>query len=144
MDTFQAEVDRIPVDDNWKKRLDATWAKYYDDPDFVDIKDCLAAMCPGRMRCCYCEDSAAEGIDHIAPKALFPQSTFAWSNYIYACAVCNKKKSDTWALFVPNGVNRTFTRIPRHRKGHPRKFPTGTDHVFINPEWMTQAVFLNL
>ena len=36
--TFQTEVNAIAMDANWKKKLDATWKKYANSPDFQDVK----------------------------------------------------------------------------------------------------------
>lgn len=142
---FQTEVDAIAIDAKWKKKLDATWKKYTNSTDFQEVKDKLAAMCPGRKRCCYCEDSEAEGIDHINPKVLFPNFTFSWANYLYACAICNKKKSDNWALFVSNGASRSFYKIPRYQSGGARIFPKGNnDGVFINPRTTDPTTFMQL
>jgi uncharacterized protein (TIGR02646 family) len=141
---FQAEVNAIPLDDKWKKNLDAVWKKYASSAALDDVKLKLGKMCPGRMRCCYCEDSAAEGIDHIAPKVYFPHLTFAWKNYLYACAKCNKKKGSTWAIFLAKDEAKSFYKIPRHSNSAPRVFPANEDHVFINPREDDAAHFLQL
>src|SRR5262245_8650268 len=64
---------------------------------FATIKRELAAISYGVSRCAYCEDSAADEIEHIWPKSLFPQLTFQWSNYAFACGPCNGPKGNRFA-----------------------------------------------
>jgi hypothetical protein len=52
---------------------------------FDEVKRALEAMCSGACRCAYCEDSAADEVEHVRPKDLYPHVVFAWGNYIHAC-----------------------------------------------------------
>jgi uncharacterized protein (TIGR02646 family) len=70
----------------WKARNTKTNAT------FREVKRCLDAMCAGARRCCYCEDSVADEVEHIKPKSLFLELTFEWENYLYACGPCNGPK----------------------------------------------------
>lgn len=51
-------------------------------------------------KCCYCERTAANTIDHFWPKAKYPEKTFAWTNLFLACSTCNdpSHKGDDLAL----------------------------------------------
>ena len=59
------------------------------DATFDKVREALTAMCAGRCRCMYCEDSAADEVEHFWPKDLYPEHVFAWLNYLYACGPCN-------------------------------------------------------
>lgn len=82
-------------------------------------------MCAGARRCGYCEDSAADEVEHIWPKDLYPERVFAWSNYLYACGSCNGPKNSRFAVF-PRGARKPVEvgRLPgvlitRPREGTP-------------------------
>jgi hypothetical protein len=45
---------------------------------FDDVKRTLWLMCSGARRCAYCEDSAADEVEHVRPKDLYPHVVFAW------------------------------------------------------------------
>lgn len=51
-------------------------------------------------KCCYCERTGANIIDHFWPKAKYPERTFAWTNLFLACSTCNdpSHKGDDLAL----------------------------------------------
>ena len=65
---------------------------------FKVVRDHLAAMSGGTLRCNYCEDSNANQVEHIYPKNYYPQRCFVWENYCYACGPCNQPKSDQFAV----------------------------------------------
>lgn len=67
---------------------------------FDEVKRALDRMCAGARRCAYCEDSAADEVEHVRPKDLYPQVVFAWSNYVYACGPCNGPKGSHFAVLV--------------------------------------------
>jgi len=67
---------------------------------FDEVKRALDRMCSGARRCAYCEDSAADEVEHVQPKDLYPHVVFAWSNYVYACGPCNGPKASHFAVFV--------------------------------------------
>jgi uncharacterized protein (TIGR02646 family) len=65
---------------------------------FKTVRAELAAMCSGAVRCAYCEDSAADEVEHVRPKAWFPELVFAWDNFVYACGPCNGPKGSRYAV----------------------------------------------
>ena len=65
---------------------------------FTVVRRRLADMCAGARRCCYCEDSAGDEIDHIAPKDLYPKRAFVWENYLLACGQCNRSKGARFSV----------------------------------------------
>ena len=67
---------------------------------FDHVKRTLDQMCSGARRCAYCEDSAADEVEHVRPKDLYPDVVFAWPNYVYACGPCNGPKGSHFAVFI--------------------------------------------
>ena len=59
---------------------------------FKAVRKTLSVMCRGPRRCMYCEDSAADEVEHFRPKDLYPEAVFVWMNYLYACGRCNTRK----------------------------------------------------
>jgi uncharacterized protein (TIGR02646 family) len=70
-------------------------------------------MCSGARRCCYCEDSAADEVEHFRPKDLYPAVAFQWANYLYACGPCNGPKNNHFAIISRGGVLKDVTRKPK-------------------------------
>ena len=95
---------------------------------FGAIRSTLASMCTGSVRCGYCEDSAADEIEHIRPKSIFPENTFQWTNYLYTCGSCNVSKSNRVAI-ITDGILREFSRA---RTGPSVRPPLG-EFAMINP-----------
>jgi uncharacterized protein (TIGR02646 family) len=100
------------------------------DTTFKVVRQVLSEMCFGAQRCCYCEDSAADEVEHIKPKNLYPGEAFVWENYLYACGTCNGPKNDKFAVFDPvTGVLTSITRLSAGLASNP---PVGTA-VLIDP-----------
>jgi len=101
LNSLQAVVD---AESTYKRRV-AKAKSYFkakntaSDPVFKVIRQKLSDMCPGARRCCYCEDSCADEVEHIAPKDLYPDKCFVWDNYLYACGPCNGPKNNQYQIF---------------------------------------------
>jgi uncharacterized protein (TIGR02646 family) len=80
---------------------------------FDSIKTALDQMCSGARRCMYCEDSAADEIEHFKPKSFYPEQTFSWENYLYACGPCNTGKRENFAVRIQTGGIVYLKRKPR-------------------------------
>jgi 5-methylcytosine-specific restriction endonuclease McrA len=95
---------------------------------FTQIRDLLKKMSACEEHCVYCEAGIADEIEHIFPKRLYPQKTFLWENYLYACGICNGTyKNDKFAIFD----NHTFIDISPKRSNYIE--PQNEDAVFISP-----------
>ena len=55
-----------------KKGWDAKNGTNAGKAPIAEIRGALAELSYGSVRCAYCEDSAADEIEHIAPKSVFP------------------------------------------------------------------------
>lgn len=108
---------------------------------FRAVKVALTEMCSGARRCSYCEDSCADEVEHIKPKDLFPEMTFVWENYVYACGPCNGPKNNKFAIFsLATGEFKDITR----RRGQPIVAPEPGDSVLIDPRQEDPLVFIEL
>lgn len=108
LDRLQALVDagadfaaQAELAKAWWKKKTGTKAR---ERAFAEIRARLATMAFGSVRCAYCEDSAADEIEHIAPKTVFPSKAFRWTNYCFACGPCNGPKGNRFATVAADGV----------------------------------------
>jgi hypothetical protein len=112
-----------------------------DDRIFRVVRETLSKMCSGAQRCGYCEDSAADEVEHIKPKHLFPNEVFLWENYLYACGPCNGPKNNKFAVFdLETGNVVHITRLWAATATAP---PTG-DPVLIDPRQEDPLHFFEL
>lgn len=109
------------------------------NPVFRDVRGRLDDMCPGAHRCGYCEDSAADEIEHIKPKDLYPETVFVWENYLLSCGICNRRKSNRFAV-IRCGKTVDVTR-PRDS---PIRRPRRDAPVPIDPRREDPLDFLDL
>ncbi len=108
---------------------------------FKEIRATLDDICPGARRCHYCEDSAADEVEHIWPKKFYPEKTFVWQNYLFACGPCNgSSKRDQFAIFDANGTQVDIVR----RKNDPVTQPPIGTPLFIDPSAEDPTEYLSL
>lgn len=53
-------------------------------------------------KCSYCESNDLSDVDHFYPLSAYPERSFKWCNFVGACAICNRRKSDQFRE-DPNG-----------------------------------------
>jgi 5-methylcytosine-specific restriction endonuclease McrA len=100
---LQQEIDRLPENERAAKAK-SLWENRTNNAAFAEVERVLRAMCVGKAKCNYCEHNEAADVEHIAPKSLFPELTFVWTNYILACKQCNTgHKLDKMFVFSPAG-----------------------------------------
>ena len=95
--------------------------------------------CAPVRRCGYCEDSDGDEIEHIKPKDLYPEKTFAWENYLLACGQCNRSKSSRFSVVSGDRL----VEITR-RRGHPVLPPRQGPPALIVPRVENSLAFLDL
>lgn len=111
------------------------------DRTFDSVKRVLVQMCSGAGRCGYCEDSMADEVEHIKPKDLYPEETFLWENYLYACGPCNGPKNNRFAVFSEaTGEVVDVTRRPRD----PVLPPEPGVPLLINPRLEDPLAFIEM
>lgn len=138
---WQAEVDALPEYADRVRFAAARFRNAAKSAPFQDIRRALEKAAAGNARCMFCEDSLANEIDHLRPKALYPDACFSWPNYIYVCGVCNKAKSSTFAVFA--NPTRELVDVTR-RRGHPIAPPLDGSAVLIHPRYEDPMRLLKL
>jgi uncharacterized protein (TIGR02646 family) len=106
---------------------------------FRAVRNTLAKMCVGSVRCAYCEDSLADEIEHIRPKNLFPENAFVWGNYLFACGPCNGPKSNRYGV-LNGAIIDEFTRKRNDAVVPPAAGVSG----FIDPRTEDPLAFLEM
>lgn len=124
----QAEIDAISDYDKQVIKGKSLWSNK-GGANFETVKSTLTSMCVGSKRCNYCEDSAADEVEHVKPKDLYPEDTFVWENYLYACGPCNGPKNNYFAVIDQNNKIVELAR----KKGAPVVRPQPGIDAFINP-----------
>lgn len=140
---FQAEVDGEPA---YAERVEAAKDLFErrnrtTNPTFRVVRAKLDEMCAGARRCCYCEDSRADEVEHIRPKQLYPEFVFIWENYLYACGPCNGPKLSRFAVFEKaTGREKDVTR----GRNDPIEPPPEGDSVLIDPRRENPLEYMQL
>jgi uncharacterized protein (TIGR02646 family) len=115
---YQAEVDSIEEPDARYRRAESLFRNRQGTPVFGAVREHLDRMCPGKTRCMYCEDSAANQIEHFRPKRWYPGLVFAWENFLYACSGCNMSKGSIFEVRCA-GVRMRVDKVVEADPGHP-------------------------
>lgn len=127
---FQSAVDQ---ETGYTGRVAAArtqWDLKRRDPVFSRVRNKLIDICQTGSYCHYCCWSEAGHIDHFRPKNLYPELTFAWSNFLHSCERCNTKhKKDLFAIIV-DGYPACRIEIVRQTSVAP---PTRGVPALINP-----------
>jgi uncharacterized protein (TIGR02646 family) len=108
---------------------------------FQTVREMLADMCGKTRRCCYCEDSCADEIEHFRPKDIYPEAVFVWENYLFACGACNVEKRNDFRVFTSAGS--VWSDVKR-KSGDPIMPPPAGDPVLIDPRREDPLEFLLL
>jgi uncharacterized protein (TIGR02646 family) len=110
------------------------------NPTFTVVRHFLKQMCAGTARCMYCEDSMACDVEHFKPKAFYPELVFAWSNFLYACGLCNRTKRHTFRVETASSQHIDLIR----RRGQPVLPPMQGSPVLIDPRREDPLEFMTL
>lgn len=138
---YQADVDAKP---GFAGRVELAARKFKQanrrrSVAFTEVKTVLNAMCMGARRCMYCEDSAADEVEHHHPKDFYPEYVFVWWNYLYACGPCNGTKNSRFALFKDEAVVELI-----RRRGEPSTPPFKGKAVLLHPRTENPLDYLML
>jgi 5-methylcytosine-specific restriction endonuclease McrA len=77
----------------------------------------LTRMAGVRNRCFYCSDGRGADVDHFVPIALDVANTMRWSNLLWVCPECNRKKNATFpmedgeALLIDPSVTDPWSQV---------------------------------
>ncbi len=79
--------------------------KALENKDYKHHKNREALKIANSDKCMYCESkishSSFPNIEHIRPKAKFPELTYEWENLGYVCERCNNAKLDKFSDETP-------------------------------------------
>lgn len=141
--TLQGQVDQIKSYRDRVLRAKQQFGQHnrLANPTFVEVRKSLTQMCSGARRCCYCEDSCADEVEHIKPKDLYPEEVFVWENYLYACGPCNGPKNNQFSVFSAKTGRLTDVTRKRFSRVAP---PEAGSAVLINPRWEDSLKFMQL
>ena len=139
---WQKTIDDAPDYESQIKKAKSSWGK--SNKTFDEIKEKLRLMSNSTYRCSYCEDSFADEIEHIYPKDLYPDKTFIWENYLYACGPCNGPKNNQFALIENNDTLKDISRPRNLPPDYIYQKPLTLPTAFINPRTETPTDFMEL
>ncbi len=137
--TFQARCRHLPVPSGlWPQFFKSRRGKY--------LHQTLSTYLLERQAdyCCYCQDrifvKANANIEHILPRAVYPQFSFTYHNFAMACTTCNALKSDDDWYGLPTGE----FNYSKHRKNftvfhpnfhdynqHIKLFCIQSNHIYV-------------
>lgn len=101
------------------------WKQAKKTAHFGEIREVMAGMARGRVRCMYCEDNQGTDIDHFEPIDRNPDKAYTWSNYLLACSYCNS--------------NLKREKFPVDDQGAPLLIDPSADDPFEHLELMIQS-----
>jgi uncharacterized protein (TIGR02646 family) len=97
--SLQAEINALITFEERVTLAERHWNNRTNNRAFDAVKTALQILRPNSY-CCYCESDRTSAIEHIWPKAYYPDRAFVWENYLYACSKCNSEhKKAKWAIF---------------------------------------------
>jgi uncharacterized protein (TIGR02646 family) len=134
LDEYQSQVDAKPTYKEQVKKAKSSFKSKNkkSNKTFKAVKKTLDRMCSGARRCNYCEDSAADEVEHFYPKDLYPEYCFAWGNYLYSCGRCNgTHKNNRFKIFQED--TRDVNDITPPRKNRQYERPPSGDPLLIDP-----------
>lgn len=111
--TYQRDVNKHASYAERVKAADDAWTSRRGNKPIRMVREMLLAMCSGLGRCMYCEDSHARDVEHVRPKALYPDLVFAWANFLYACSDCNGPKGAKFKVHLHDGRIFDVGRKPK-------------------------------
>lgn len=125
---LQHEIDNLPV---YEDRVNFADGKFKSKPGglFGRVRNALEISCGDLVRCGYCEDSCADEVEHVWPKAFFPDKTFLPENYLFSCGRCNPTKGNKFAIWSAAG----WVDLREQRRNHGYVQPPVSQSKFIDP-----------
>ena len=140
---YQRDVDAQHTYSQQVKRAKTRFGSYNrrSNPTFATVRWKLVEVCGGIRRCMYCEDSAADEVEHFKPKDLYPEVAFVWRNYLYACGGCNGGKDNHFSVIAPGTGELVNITRPRGARVTP---PSDGAAALIDPRRENPADFIVL
>lgn len=95
---LQREAGAIARGEDARER----WKSLRASRGFVPILSSLKTAAGVRQRCMYCCDSRSCDVDHFVPVTLDASKTMSWSNLLWVCTDCNRRKSARYDPYLLN------------------------------------------
>ncbi|WP_405178507.1 HNH endonuclease [Nocardia sp. NBC_01377] len=92
-----------------KSEAEIEWKKFRRSSKSNPIIAALQNSVGPRQRCVYCCDSRSADVDHFIPVAKNYRLTFTWSNLLWVCPECNRRKN---AKFPVNAAGEPLVLNP--------------------------------
>ncbi len=145
LDKYQSQVDAKETYEEQVEKANSSFKSKNKNSNrtFKEVRKTLDRMCPGARRCHYCEDSAADEIEHFYPKDLYPEHCFRWENYLYSCGRCNGTyKSNKFKVFEQE--TGTVSDITPPRRNRKYEKPPAGRPLLIDPRQENPLDYLKL
>jgi hypothetical protein len=111
--SLHRRTENPPVFGDYKKY------KPYLKREFFDV--CIYCRTPDKLK-----GSDNYGVEHYKPKKQFPYLKTDYTNLLYACNTCNRRKRDTWPSASEIAMGRFILNPCLHRMSeHLRLMPNG-------------------
>lgn len=88
------ETAAIVAHNDPKAEADRRYFNARKAPWFAPIITKLRKQAGAGQRCMLCSGSEASDVEHYRPKSVFPAEAMTWTNYLWACTPCNRKKTN--------------------------------------------------
>lgn len=116
---YQAAVDVINDYAARVTEASRAWTSKRSSATMRRVRQRLGELSGPLELCHWCDTPAANEIEHVRPKDLYPNHVFVWANLLLSCGKCNRNKSNRFGI-VSGGavvdVTRTTTAPVRPPK----------------------------
>lgn len=85
-----AEILAVPTGATRSDRARSAFKAARDTGWFAPIVSGLRGLCGEGELCMYCSSNEPSQVEHFRPLSIFPESAFAYTNYLWACDICNR------------------------------------------------------
>ena len=93
----QSNDPKAFADARWKNVRQVVW---FSNGVIARLKQMSGAGEP----CMWCDCNTSTDVEHYRPKAVFPEFTFTWENYLWACTECNRFKGNRFPPDTEQGA----------------------------------------
>ena len=95
---YQGAVDAL--DDYASRVVEAkhAWAGRRSNATMKRVRQRLGELSGCLELCHWCDTPAADEVEHVRPKDLYPDHVFVWANLLLSCGKCNRRKSNRFGV----------------------------------------------
>jgi HNH endonuclease len=89
---------RLALLNSGEDNVRALWNSFRASAASDPLVSTLKGMAGVRERCMYCSDSRSADVEHYVPISLDASSAFTWSNMLWVCPACNRRKTSQFPV----------------------------------------------